>query len=81
MANVKNAYCCAMREKYLLGIIAINRAVKDPADLVDFVDFDARTEDGRPVIRIKFCPFCGKVITRTDPLRKPPTESELQKDE
>lgn len=56
MAN----YCCPMREKFLLGIVAENPEVPTPSDAVDFIDFDAKREDGKPVLRIKFCPFCGK---------------------
>lgn len=60
-------YCCKMREKFLIGIVADNRDLPTPTDAADFIDFDSVTEDKRPVIRIKFCPFCGKPVT--GPLR------------
>jgi hypothetical protein len=59
-------YCCKMREKFVLGIVA-EREVPCHADAADFMDFDQVTQDGRPILRIKFCPFCGKPVT--GPLR------------
>lgn len=56
------SYCCKMREKYLLGIVSENLSVPTPTDVVDFTDFDAKTSDGRSVLRIKFCPFCGRPV-------------------
>jgi hypothetical protein len=38
-----------------------------PTDDVDFLDFDRQMADGRPVLRIKFCPFCGRPVA--GPLR------------
>lgn len=55
-----SAFCCPMRARFLLGIIAENEAAPEPIDVLDFYDFDIRAADGRPVIRILFCPFCGK---------------------
>lgn len=55
-------FCCRMRERYLVGIVAENAAVKEPPEVLDFMDFDVKTEDGRPVLRIRFCPFCGKPV-------------------
>lgn len=52
-------YCCRMREKYLIGILAENTRVPTPVEAVDFMDFDQRAPDGRPILVIKFCPFCG----------------------
>lgn len=54
------SYCCAMREKFLIGIVAENAEVKTPTDAADFIDFDLRRRDGKPVIKIRYCPFCGK---------------------
>lgn len=61
-------YCCPMRARFLIGIVAENKAMPEPVDVIDFMDFDERASDGRPVIKIKFCPFCGKPVkglTRT----------------
>jgi hypothetical protein len=55
-------FCCAMREKYLIGILAENAELPTPSDVLDFMDFDNKAEDGRPVLRIRFCPFCGQEV-------------------
>lgn len=57
-----NSWCCKMRAKYLLGIVAENGALPTPVDVVDYLDLDERGPDGTPVLRIKYCPFCGKGI-------------------
>ena len=59
------SYCCAMRLKFIIGILAEAKEVPDPVDIIDYLDFDNKTPDGRPVIRIRYCPFCGKVVTGT----------------
>ena len=55
-------FCCKMRERFRVGIVLLNPAVPDPPETVDFLDWDAKTETGKAIIRIKFCPFCGKAI-------------------
>jgi hypothetical protein len=55
-------YCCAMRQKYLLGIVREDPSLPTPSDALDFMDFDRKAADGRPLIRIKYCPFCGKQV-------------------
>lgn len=55
-------FCCPMRAKYLIGILAENAELPTPSDVVDFMDFDNKAEDGRPILRIRWCPFCGKKI-------------------
>lgn len=60
-------YCCAMREKFLIGIVAEREDIPTPIDAADFMDFDRKTSDDRVVIKIKFCPFCGKPVA--GPLR------------
>lgn len=67
-------YCCAMRERFLIGIIAENPALPMPTDAVDMMDFEEKDSLGRPVIRIRFCPFCGKAAT--GPLRIAKEEAE-----
>jgi hypothetical protein len=61
-----DSYCCKMREKFILGIVA-ERNVPCPSDAADFMDFDQATPAGKPILRIKFCPFCGKPVA--GPLR------------
>lgn len=58
-------FCCAMREKFLIGIQHIDDSLPDPPELVDFLDFERKTIDNRPVIAVRFCPFCGKVVGQT----------------
>lgn len=66
-------FCCKMRERFLIGIIAENPAIEIGAEVADFIDFDAdggvhpETGKPRPVIRIAWCPFCG--TKSTGPLR------------
>jgi len=60
-------YCCAMREKFLIGIIAERANLPTPIDAADFMDFEHVDGEGRPILRIKYCPFCGKPIN--GPLR------------
>lgn len=67
MSHEAEAYCCSMREKFVLGIVAEREDLPTPVDAADFMDFDEITEDGRSVLRIKFCPFCGKPVA--GPLR------------
>lgn len=64
MTEIK--YCCPMREHFLIGIVG-ERPGDAPIDAADFViDFDAP----KPVIAIKYCPFCGTKIGGQQPLRK-----------
>lgn len=53
-------FCCKLRERFVLGIAAENPAVPVPADAVDCIDFGDGTE--KPIIRIRFCPFCGTAV-------------------
>lgn len=57
-----SSFCCKMREKYLIAIVADNPTVPHPVEAVDFTDFDRKSSDGKPVLVIKFCPFCGKPV-------------------
>lgn len=71
-----SGFCCKMRQKFLIGIIAENPSVPMPIDAADCIDFSAEgpihPETGklRPVIRIRFCPFCGAAVK--GPLRGEP---------
>lgn len=56
------SYCCLMRQKFLIGIVKEDTTVKSPADVLDFMDFDNVAADGRPILRIKWCPFCGVAV-------------------
>jgi hypothetical protein len=64
MAESGPTYCCKMREKFVVGIIGVNADVPEPVDLIDFLDFDVKTPGGRPILHIRFCPFCGKSVPR-----------------
>lgn len=52
-------FCCPMRKKFLVGIVAVDISVPDPLDLADFIlDWGG---EGKPIlIAMRFCPFCGK---------------------
>ena len=64
-------FCCAMRRKFLVGVVMEAPDLADPIDLVDFLDWDQKTQGGRPIIRIRYCPFCGTKIG-DQPLRTTP---------
>ncbi len=52
-------YCCDMRRRFLIGLVAENKDAPQPKGLADFiVDWDRPV----PIIGIKFCPFCGVEI-------------------
>lgn len=55
-------YCCTLRKKFLLGIIGEDPDVAMPIEAVDAIDWDSRDSRGRPVIIIRYCPFCGVEI-------------------
>jgi hypothetical protein len=63
----EETYCCPMRQKFLIGILAEREDLPTPVDAADFMDFDETSGDDRPILRIKFCPFCGKPVV--GPLR------------
>lgn len=52
-------FCCALRRKFIPGILAEDPSIPLPIDAVDLV-----IHWGSPtVLRLRFCPFCG---TKTD---------------
>lgn len=55
-----DAYCCMMRAKFVLGIVGERRDMPTPVDVIDFQDFDNCLPDGTPILKIKYCPFCGQ---------------------
>jgi hypothetical protein len=55
-------FCCLMRKRFILGIIAESPNVPVPAEVVDFIDFDTLLPDGRQMLRIRYCPFCGSYL-------------------
>jgi len=57
-----------MREHFLIGIVG-ERPSPVPIEAADFMDFDRRDFKNRPVVRIRFCPFCGRDVR--GPLRVP----------
>ena len=60
---MKGDYCCKMRERFVLGIVAENATVPMSVDVVDYQDFENLATDGRPFLKILFCPFCGRRIS------------------
>jgi len=61
------SYCCQMRRRFFVGIVAEDRAVPLPVDLADCVVC------WEPIIvfRIRFCPFCGVRLDPQQPVRVP----------
>lgn len=57
-----DGWCCQMRRKFLIGIVGHMNTVPDAVDVVDFMDFERTAESGAPILRIRFCPWCGKSL-------------------
>lgn len=59
--------CCDLRKKIIITIFKIQSeaecGIGDIA-LVDAVDFELKTPCGRPVLRINYCPWCGKPVDK-----------------
>jgi len=62
-------FCCAMRRHFLFGIVGEEcepdnpaKAKPVPVEAVDFIEWP--DGGGPPIVRIRFCPFCGKAIER-----------------
>lgn len=67
MSENEKKTCCLMRRKILIGIIAVlteEQCGVSDAQLADVVDWGKATPSGKPVIAVKFCPWCG--TPRTD---------------
>ncbi len=64
----KAKFCCMMRAKFLTGIVAQvpDHMMEVPADAADFMVWDRKADDGKPLLRAKFCPFCGKKMEFPD---------------
>ena len=60
--TVIKPYCCEMRRRFIIGIVAEDKNVPTPYAVCDFLDYKIKSPDGRPVIRIRYCPFCGEEI-------------------
>lgn len=69
------SYCCEMRARFLISIVHEFLEAPQPKDLVDFLDFDQKDHEGKPILRIKYCPFCG-VAEPKGPLRVPKSARE-----
>lgn len=53
--------CCKMRSRFLVGITGLNPEENDPIEIMDFVV--EYCPEGKPVLGIKFCPFCGERVS------------------
>lgn len=61
-------YCCKMREKFVIGVVATNESVPMPTELADHV-----LHWGKKILfATSFCPFCGTKIDHTQTLRVNP---------
>ncbi len=77
--------CCLLRRKIVIGILAIQPedvcGVPD-TELVNVLDFMTQTPEGKQVIAIQFCPWCGKPRRPNSETRiTPPPFTELPGDE
>ncbi len=57
-------YCCKMREKYVVSVVAVNQSLPDPVDIIDYIDFDNKSPNGKPIICLAFCPWCSTKLPR-----------------
>lgn len=58
-------WCCAMRQKFLVQIVADDVSVEAPVDLVDFVT----SWEPTITICIRYCPFCGSQLGKDSSVR------------
>ena len=54
--------CCALRDKISLipGIRAFEDCNVPDSVLLDVMDFDYKSMHNKPILRFRFCPWCGK---------------------
>lgn len=69
----KTETCCAFRRKIVLAIIKVLPeevcGVSD-AELADLLDFTQQASSGKPILAVRFCPWCGAP-------RKPDSETRV----
>lgn len=56
-----SAFCCAMRQRFIVAIVGVNPSVPEPIELFDYI-VKFENENGGSTIGFKFCPWCGKPI-------------------
>jgi hypothetical protein len=61
----ESKYCCLMRRHFIFGIIGERAGEDAPVDTADFIV----QWEPKPIIGIKFCPFCGKAIDASQEMR------------
>lgn len=65
-AAQEEQYCCNMRRHYLVGVVAARAGEEPPMEVLEYiVDLTAPN----PVMRIRFCPFCGERIDDNQSVR------------
>lgn len=65
MANKDYTFCCQMRRKFIVAIVADDRSVPLPVEMADCVV----QWEPQIVIRAPYCSFCGKRIDPNEPAR------------
>lgn len=60
-----DGFCCAMRRKFVPGVVAVDQALPVPTEFADFV----LTWGSPTIFGIRFCPFCSAKIDHTQTLR------------
>lgn len=75
---------CALRKKIEITITDIKEeavcGVPDSA-LVDVLDFELNGPNGKPVLRIRFCPWCGLRAPKPERITHHDVEEEPEEDE
>ena len=64
MTDEDEKYCCKMRAHFLIGVVG-TREGDAPVEAADFIiAFEPKI-----IMKIKYCPFCGKEMTHDGTLR------------
>lgn len=79
--EAESPICCSMRKKIALTPYSLPEEVcgVSDAEVADFLIFDMKSPNGRPVLTFRFCPWCGKpwkVSGQIHEVAPPPPEEE-----
>ena len=64
----KTEICCQMRRKVVVAIIHVRSeeecGIAD-LDMGGFINWDLKVPSGKPVVQIRYCPWCGELVPPT----------------
>jgi hypothetical protein len=63
-------WCCPLRARFIVAIVGEAVCYPLPVDVVGYMDFDHRSPIGTPILKARFCMWCGKQITASAPVHK-----------